>query len=154
MSNTPPAAATAESAYDLSASVWTADFDRAMRLSRAIEAGTVWINTFLDGAAELPFGGYKQSGLGRELGRELGPYSVLEYTETKTVTMDRHHGPSPWTVTMDRHHAARAVREQVALNRRGRSGGCSGGFAGHASRGHRLARCRHVGIEPSRQFVP
>jgi len=69
--------------YGLSASVWTADFDRAMRLSRAIEAGTVWINTFLDGAAELPFGGYRQSGLGRE----LGPHSVLEYTETKTVAM-------------------------------------------------------------------
>jgi acyl-CoA reductase-like NAD-dependent aldehyde dehydrogenase len=69
--------------YGLSASVWTRDFDRALRLSRRIAAGTVWINTFLDGAPELPFGGYKQSGLGRE----LGPHSVLDFTETKTVTM-------------------------------------------------------------------
>ena len=69
--------------YGLSASIWTRSFDRAMRLGRKIKAGTVWINTFLDGAPELPFGGYCQSGLGRE----LGPHSVLEYTETKTVTM-------------------------------------------------------------------
>ncbi len=69
--------------YGLSASIWTADFDRALRLCRKIKAGTVWVNTFLDGAPELPFGGYRQSGLGRE----LGPHSVLEYTETKTVTM-------------------------------------------------------------------
>lgn len=72
-----------ETSYGLSAAVWTRDFDRAMRMTRAIRAGTVWINTFLDGAPELPFGGYKQSGLGRE----LGPHSVLEYTETKTVAM-------------------------------------------------------------------
>ncbi len=69
--------------YGLSAGVWTRDFDRAMRLSRQLKAGTVWVNTFLDGAPELPFGGYRQSGLGRE----LGPHSVLEYTETKTITM-------------------------------------------------------------------
>ncbi len=69
--------------YGLSASIWTSNFDTAMRLSRKIRAGTVWVNTFLDGAPELPFGGYKQSGLGRE----LGPHSVLEYTETKTLTM-------------------------------------------------------------------
>jgi betaine-aldehyde dehydrogenase len=68
--------------YGLSASVWTRDFDRALRLTRELRAGTVWINTFMDGAPELPFGGYKQSGLGRE----LGPHAVLEYTETKTVT--------------------------------------------------------------------
>lgn len=68
--------------YGLSAGVWTSDTDRALRLTRQLHAGTVWINTFLDGAPELPFGGYKQSGLGRE----LGPHSVLEYTETKTVT--------------------------------------------------------------------
>lgn len=69
--------------YGLSASVWTRDFDRAMRLTRELNAGTVWINTFMDGSPELPFGGYKQSGVGRE----LGPDAVREYTETKTVTM-------------------------------------------------------------------
>ncbi len=69
--------------YGLSASVWTTNGDRAIRLTRALKAGTVWINTFLDGSPELPFGGYKQSGLGRE----LGPHSVEEFTEIKTVTM-------------------------------------------------------------------
>lgn len=79
-------------AYGLSASIWTRDVDRAIGLSRRIEAGTVWINCFMDGFAELPFGGYRQSGLGRELGRA----AVEEYTETKTVLM--HLGPrrNPW----------------------------------------------------------
>lgn len=68
-------------AYGLSASVWTCDLDRSLSLSRRIEAGTVWVNCFMDGFQELPFGGYKQSGLGRELGRA----AVEEYTEVKTV---------------------------------------------------------------------
>lgn len=76
-------------AYGLSAGVWTRDADRALRLTRAIKAGTVWVNTFLEGAGELPFGGYRQSGIGRE----LGPHSVLEYTETKTVNLRV--GPMP-----------------------------------------------------------
>ena len=69
--------------YGLSASVWTDSNDRALRLARRLKAGTVWVNTFLAGAPELPFGGYRKSGLGRE----LGPHSVLEYTETKTVAV-------------------------------------------------------------------
>ncbi|MDL5045298.1 aldehyde dehydrogenase family protein [Oscillatoria amoena NRMC-F 0135] len=67
--------------YGLSASVWTRDFDRAVQLSRRIRTGTVWINTFMDGSPELPFGGYRQSGLGRE----LGSAAVEEYTELKTL---------------------------------------------------------------------
>ena len=49
--------------------------------SRALRAGTVWVNTWLEGHPELSFGGYKQSGLGRELGSK----AVEEYTEEKTV---------------------------------------------------------------------
>ncbi len=52
-------------------------------LGRKVRAGTIWMNTFMDGASELPFGGYKQSGLGRELGR----HAVEDYTETKTLNM-------------------------------------------------------------------
>lgn len=69
--------------YGLSAGVWSRDFDTCLNVGRKVRAGTVWMNTFMDGASELPFGGYKQSGLGRELGR----HAVEDYTETKTLNM-------------------------------------------------------------------
>ncbi|MDB5556784.1 MAG: aldehyde dehydrogenase protein [Rhizobium sp.] len=69
--------------YGLSASVWSKDFDTCLTVGRNVRAGTIWMNTFMDGASELPFGGYKQSGLGRELGR----HAVEDYTETKTLNM-------------------------------------------------------------------
>lgn len=69
--------------YGLSAGVWSRDFDTCMTIGRRVRAGTVWMNTFMDGASELPFGGYRQSGLGRELGR----HAVEDYTETKTLNM-------------------------------------------------------------------
>lgn len=67
--------------YGLSAGVFTRDHDTAMTVSRRLRAGTVWVNTWLEGHSELPFGGYRQSGLGRELGR----HAVEEFTEAKTV---------------------------------------------------------------------
>ncbi|MFO1037110.1 MAG: aldehyde dehydrogenase family protein [Geminicoccaceae bacterium] len=67
--------------YGLSASIWTQDLTRAHALARKIRAGTVWINTHNWGDAAVPFGGFKQSGWGREMGKE-----VLEhYLETKAV---------------------------------------------------------------------
>lgn len=74
--------------YGLSASVWTKDIDTAMTMSRKIEAGTVWVNNFMSGYPEVSFGGFKQSGLGRELGR----FSIEEYSELKSVLI--HIGPS------------------------------------------------------------
>jgi betaine-aldehyde dehydrogenase len=74
-------------AYGLSASVWSRDIDTVMGVGRRVRAGTVWANTFMDGAPELPFGGYKQSGVGRELGRN----AVADYTEEKTLHV--HNGP-------------------------------------------------------------
>ena len=74
--------------YGLSASVWTRDIDTAMVMSRKIEAGTVWINNFMSGYPEVSFGGFRQSGQGRELGR----FSIDEFTELKSVLM--HIGPS------------------------------------------------------------
>jgi betaine-aldehyde dehydrogenase len=73
--------------YGLSASIWTRDFDTALSASRRIRAGTVWVNTFMDGYPELPFGGYKESGQGRELGR----FAIEEFTELKTIQL--HLGP-------------------------------------------------------------
>ena len=76
-----------DATYGLSASVWSRDVDTVMGVGRRLQAGTVWANTFMDGAPELPFGGYKQSGLGRELGRR----AVEDYTEEKTFHI--HNGP-------------------------------------------------------------
>lgn len=69
--------------YGLAASIWSNDLTRVHKLIPKIKAGTVWINchTVLDSA--MPFGGYKQSGLGRELGRAV----LDQYTETKSVIM-------------------------------------------------------------------
>ncbi|HEV8393849.1 MAG TPA: aldehyde dehydrogenase family protein [Vicinamibacterales bacterium] len=71
------------SAYGLSASIWSNDLKRVHRLIPRLKAGTVWVNChgLLDNA--LPFGGYKQSGLGREMGRSM----IDLYTETKSVLM-------------------------------------------------------------------
>ena len=69
--------------YGLSAGVWSRDFDTCLTIGRKVRAGTIWMNTFMDGASELPFGGFKQSGLGRELGH----HAVEDYTEIKTLNM-------------------------------------------------------------------
>lgn len=76
-----------DTCYGLSAAVWSRDIDTCLTAARKIHAGTVWVNSFLDGYAELPFGGFNQSGVGRELGR----LAVEDYTETKTVQL--HTGP-------------------------------------------------------------
>jgi acyl-CoA reductase-like NAD-dependent aldehyde dehydrogenase len=73
--------------YGLSAGVWSSDIDTCMLVARNVRAGTVWVNTFMDGYPELPFGGYKQSGIGRELGKR----AVEDYTEEKTIQF--HRGP-------------------------------------------------------------
>ena len=70
-----------QSEYGLAAAVWTRDISKAHRIAEKLRAGTVWINCYNVFDASLPFGGYKQSGWGREMGHE-----VLEaYTEVKTV---------------------------------------------------------------------
>ncbi len=82
--------------YGLSAGVWSRDMDTAIAVGRGVKAGTVWVNTFMDGTPELPFGGYRQSGLGRELGRN----AVKDYTEEKTLHI--HTGPrTSWWVPRD-----------------------------------------------------
>jgi betaine-aldehyde dehydrogenase len=71
----------------LSASVWSRDVDTAIGVGRGVRAGTIWINTFMDGTPELPFAGYRQSGIGRELGRS----AVKDYTEEMAFHL--HTGP-------------------------------------------------------------
>lgn len=70
-----------DSEFGLSASIWTNDVTYALRATRDIQAGRVWVNTTLDNGPETPLGGMKQSGLGREAGMA----GIEEYTEVKTV---------------------------------------------------------------------
>ncbi|XP_014833208.1 PREDICTED: aldehyde dehydrogenase, mitochondrial-like, partial [Poecilia mexicana] len=69
--------------YGLAASVFTTDIDKANYVSSGLRAGTVWINCYNVFASQAPFGGYKASGNGRE----LGEYGLEAYTEVKTVTI-------------------------------------------------------------------
>jgi len=78
--------------YGLSAGVWSQNIDTAISVGRGVRAGTVWVNTFMDGAPELPFGGYSQSGLGRELGHN----AVADYTEEKTFHVHQGKRTSWW----------------------------------------------------------
>lgn len=70
--------------YGLAAGVWSTDIERAMSVANRLRAGTVWINDFHLINAEAPFGGYKQSGIGRE----LGTWGLHAYTEIKHIHVD------------------------------------------------------------------
>jgi phenylacetaldehyde dehydrogenase len=67
--------------YGLAAGIWTRDIKKAQALASKLRAGTVWINCYNVFDAALPFGGYKQSGWGREMGHE----ALEHYTEVKAV---------------------------------------------------------------------
>jgi acyl-CoA reductase-like NAD-dependent aldehyde dehydrogenase len=67
--------------FGLAAGVWTRDIRRAITVSERLQAGTVWVNTYRAVSYTSPFGGYKQSGLGRENGQE----AIREYLQTKCV---------------------------------------------------------------------
>ena len=67
--------------YGVSASVWTTDHGTAMRVSRALDFGVVWINTHLPFVAEMPHGGFKASGYGKD----LSMYGFEDYTRIKHV---------------------------------------------------------------------
>jgi len=72
-----------DSIYGLAAAVWTRDISKGHRIAKRLRAGSVWINCYNVFDASLPFGGYKQSGWGREMGHE----AIDLYTETKAVTL-------------------------------------------------------------------
>jgi len=72
-----------DSVYGLAAGLWTSNIQRAHRIANKLRAGTVWINCYNIFDASMPFGGYKQSGWGREMGQEV----LKNYLETKSVCM-------------------------------------------------------------------
>ncbi|RJF96937.1 aldehyde dehydrogenase [Noviherbaspirillum cavernae] len=81
-----------DSVYALAAGVWTRDYKKAWRFARAVQAGNVWINTYKQFSISTPFGGWRDSGLGREKGR-LG---ILQYMEQKSLYWGMNEQPLPW----------------------------------------------------------
>ena len=73
------------SEFGLAGTVWGADLDRAAKVAARIETGTVWVNKHLDLRFDVPFGGLKQSGVGREQGRD----GLKEFVNTRVVSMAR-----------------------------------------------------------------
>jgi betaine-aldehyde dehydrogenase len=73
--------------YGLSSGIWTTSIDDAVSYSRAVRAGTVWVNTWMDGFPEIPFGGVGESGIGRELGRN----ALDEFSESKSIVVKAGH---------------------------------------------------------------
>ncbi|MBV9938025.1 MAG: aldehyde dehydrogenase family protein, partial [Acidobacteriaceae bacterium] len=69
--------------YSLAAAIWTRDIGNAHHIANNVRAGTVWVNCYDVFDAAAPFGGFKQSGMGRE----LGEYGLQQYSEIKTVTV-------------------------------------------------------------------
>ena len=84
-----------DSLYALAAGIWTRDYKRAWALGRKIQAGTVWINTYKQFSISTPFGGWRDSGLGREKGR-LG---ILQYMEQKSLYWGMNEQPLAWAGT-------------------------------------------------------
>ena len=81
-----------DSSYGLSAGVWSENIHTCLAFARRVQAGTIWTNTWMDGYPEMPFGGFKQSGSGRELGR----FGLDEFLEVKTLTMRIGRTRAPW----------------------------------------------------------
>lgn len=69
--------------FGLSAGIWSNDINEALTAARDLRAGTVWVNRWMDGYPEVPFGGYGHSGIGRELGRQ----ALAEFSELKTIQL-------------------------------------------------------------------
>ena len=81
-----------DSIYGLAAGIWTENYRKAMQLARALEVGTVWVNTYKKFSISTPFGGFKESGIGREKGR-LG---ILSYMQQKSIYLGLNEAPNSW----------------------------------------------------------
>ena len=87
-----------DSIYGLGGAVWSSDSERAMNIAKKLKTGTVWINEYHLLSDRAPFGGYKQSGIGREFGMD----GLKEYTEVKHIHIDelKTRDKKPWFDTV------------------------------------------------------
>jgi aldehyde dehydrogenase (NAD+) len=85
-------AAANDTVYGLACGLWTGSYQKAYRIARRIDAGTVWINTYKQFSISTPFGGFKDSGLGREKGRE----GIRSYMQEKSLYWGMSEAPLPW----------------------------------------------------------
>jgi acyl-CoA reductase-like NAD-dependent aldehyde dehydrogenase len=81
-----------DTVFGLACGIWTRDYKRALRVTKRIKAGMAWINTYKIASVNVPFGGIKQSGFGRECGR-LG---LMPYLAEKSVYLNLSESPVPW----------------------------------------------------------
>jgi acyl-CoA reductase-like NAD-dependent aldehyde dehydrogenase len=81
--------------YGLASGIWTRDYKSAWRIGRALQTGTVWVNTYKVFSVSTPFGGVKLSGTGREKGRQ----GILEYTAQKSFYWGMNDAPMPWSLS-------------------------------------------------------
>ena len=81
-----------DSCFGLAAGIWTENYRKAWQLARILEVGTVWINTYKKFSISAPFGGFKDSGIGREKGR-LG---ILSYMQQKSIYLGLNEQANPW----------------------------------------------------------
>jgi aldehyde dehydrogenase (NAD+) len=79
-----------DNAYGLGGAVWTRDLNRAIRVSRGIETGRMWVNTYNQIPEGSPFGGYKESGIGRETHKVI----LEHYTQMKNIMINLSEAPS------------------------------------------------------------
>lgn len=82
-----------DTVYGLACGVWTADYRRALRVAGAIQAGTVWVNTYKQFSISTPFSGWKDSGIGTEKGRE----GIRSYMNQKSIYLELAGEPLPWS---------------------------------------------------------
>ncbi|QNG17493.1 aldehyde dehydrogenase [Rhodococcus triatomae] len=81
-----------DTVYGLACGIWTADYRRAWRTAKAIQAGTVWVNTYKQFSISTPFSGLKDSGIGTEKGRD----GIRSYMNQKSIYLDMSGAPLPW----------------------------------------------------------
>ena len=81
-----------DTVFGLACGIWTEDYRRAMRIGEAIDAGTVWVNTYKQFSISTPFTGLRESGLGTEKGRD----AIRQYSDQKSFYLDRSDTPMSW----------------------------------------------------------